>query len=191
MPPPLPVILAAYSAEWPRMVASHAERLRVLGPSLVAVHHIGSTSVPGLAAKPIIDLMPLVTSLADLDRQRRQVERLGYSWHGELGIAGRRYCTLCDGVGARLVHLHCFEAASPHVERHLAFRDYLRAHPEAAADYENEKRRARDLHPNDSHAYTAEKARWIRAMEVKALAWLAQPGRQAGAASRHGCCSQP
>src|SRR5712691_7315392 len=103
MPPPIPVILAPYNPEWPQIAASHAERLRVLGSILVAVHHIGSTSVPGLAAKPIIDLMPLVTDLAKLDRERRYVEALGYNWHGEFGISGRRYCTLSDEVGTRIV----------------------------------------------------------------------------------------
>jgi GrpB-like predicted nucleotidyltransferase (UPF0157 family) len=77
MPPPIPVILTVYDPAWPRMAASHAERLRVLGPTLVTVHHIGSTSVPGLAAKPIIDLMPLVTDVADLDRERRRASERG------------------------------------------------------------------------------------------------------------------
>ena len=184
MPPPIPVVLAPYDAEWPRVAARHAERLRVLGATLVAVHHIGSTSVPGLAAKPIIDLMPLVTDLADLDRERRRVEALGYEWHGELGISGRRYCTLSDAAGVRIAQLHFFAADSPQVARHIAFRDYLRAHPDAAGAYEKEKRRARDLHPDDSHAYTDEKDAWIRDMETKALAWFAEQeadrrGRQA------------
>ncbi len=156
------------------MASSLAERLRVLGPTLVTVHHIGSTSVPGLAAKPIIDLMPITTTLADLDRQRRCVETLGYVWYGELGISGRRYCTLSDTAGVRVAQLHFFEADSPQIERHIAFRDYLRAHPEAAIAYENEKRRARDLHPNDSHAYTDQKATWIRDTEAKALIWFAE-----------------
>jgi hypothetical protein len=88
MPPPIPVFLAGYNPQWPDMAAGHAERLRVLGPILIVVHHIGSTSVPGLIAKPIIDLMPLVTDLAGLDRERRRVEALGYDWHGEFGISG-------------------------------------------------------------------------------------------------------
>jgi GrpB-like predicted nucleotidyltransferase (UPF0157 family) len=174
MPPPIPVILAPYNPEWPRMAASHAERLRVLGSILVTVHYVGSTSVPGLAAKPIIDLMPVVTNLAKLDRERRCVEALGYNWHGELGISGRRYCTLPDEVGIRIVQLHFFNADSSHVERHIAFRDYLRAHPDTASAYEKEKRRARDLHSNDSHAYTDEKAAWIRDTEAKALIWFAE-----------------
>ena len=170
---PIPVILAAYNPDWPQMAASHAERLRVLEPALIIVHHIGSTAVPGLAAKPIIDLMPLVTDLADFDRERGRVEALGYDWHGELGLSGRRYCTLSDETGTRLVQLHFFKADSPHAKRHLALRDYLRAHPNAASAYENEKRRARDLHPNDSYAYTDEKDAWIRKTEATALIWYA------------------
>lgn len=129
--------------------------------------------MPGLAAKPIIDLMPVVTDLADLDRERGRVEALGYNWHGEYGISERRYCTLCDESGIRMVQLHFFKADSPQAKRHLAFRNYLRAHPEAASAYEIEKRRARDLHPNDSHAYTDAKAAWIRKTEALALVWFA------------------
>jgi GrpB-like predicted nucleotidyltransferase (UPF0157 family) len=155
------------------MAAGHSERLRVLGATLVSVHHIGFTSVPGLAAKPIIDLMPLVTDLGELGRERRCVEALGYDWHGELGISGRHYCTLSNEAGARIVQLHFFNADSPQVERHIAFKDYLRAHPDAARAYEKEKRRAGDLHPDDSHAYTDEKAAWIRDTEARALIWFA------------------
>jgi GrpB-like predicted nucleotidyltransferase (UPF0157 family) len=181
MPPPIPVILAPYNPKWPEMAASHAECLRVLGACLVTVHHIGSTSVPGLAAKPIIDLMPLVTDMADLDRDRGHVEALGYNWHGELDVPGRRYCTLSDETGIRIAQLHFFNADSPQVERHIAFRDYLRSHPQVASAYETEKRRARDLHPNDSHAYTDEKAAWIREAEAKALLWF----REQNTARRH------
>src|SRR5271170_5132259 len=116
-PPPIPVILAPYNLHWPHMAARHAVRLRVLGSTLVIVHHIGSTAVPGLAAKPILDLMPLVTNLADLDRQRARVEALGYQWYDELGISGRRYCALIDATGTRIVQLHFFQTDSPHIER--------------------------------------------------------------------------
>jgi GrpB-like predicted nucleotidyltransferase (UPF0157 family) len=172
LPPPIPVLLVPYDPEWPNLAKMHSAQLSVLGSVLVIVHHIGSTSVPGLAAKPIIDLMPLVSSLSDLDRERSRIETLGYGWHGELGIPGRRYCTLSDELGNRIVQLHFFAANSPQVTRHLAFRDYLRAHPEEMKAYEKEKQRARDLYPDDSHAYTDEKAAWIRATETKALRWL-------------------
>jgi GrpB-like predicted nucleotidyltransferase (UPF0157 family) len=176
MPPPFPVVLVEYDPAWPGLAAELAARLGVLGPVLTKVHHIGSTSVQGLAAKPIIDLMPLVTDLAALDRLRSRVEGLGCEWHGELGIAGRRYCTL-DDAGRRRAQLHFFEAGGPQVERHLAFRDYLRAHHEAARDYAREKRRARDLHPDDSHAYCDEKAGWIKDAEKRALLWACEERR--------------
>jgi GrpB-like predicted nucleotidyltransferase (UPF0157 family) len=116
--------------------------------------------------------------LADLDRERGLVETLGYDWHGELGISGRRYCTLSDETGSRIVQLHFFVVNSPHAKRHIAFRDYLRTHPEVAGAYEKEKHRARDLYPNDSHAYSDEKGAWIRHMEVKALIWFAKHDRE-------------
>jgi GrpB-like predicted nucleotidyltransferase (UPF0157 family) len=166
------VILAAYDPEWPRAAERHAERLLVLGPCLICVHHIGSTSVPGLAAKPIIDLMPLVTDLAHLDRQRQSVEALGYDWRGEYGISGRRYCTLSDPAGIRVAHFHFFRADSPQAKRHIAFRDYLRAHRDVAEAYENEKRRAQRLHPDNARGYSDEKDAWIRNTEAKALIWF-------------------
>jgi len=96
MLPPIPVVLAAYNTEWPQIAAAHADRLRTLGSILVMVYHIGSTAVAGLATKPIIDLIPLVDDLGNLERERWHVEALGHNWHGELGVSGRRYRTLPD-----------------------------------------------------------------------------------------------
>jgi hypothetical protein len=129
--------------------------------------------------------MPLVADLEELDQKRPQIERLGYGWHGEYGIAGRRYCTLCNGAGIRIVQLHFFAADSPQVLRHIAFRDYLRAHPQTARAYEVEKRRARDLHSNDSRAYTDEKAAWIKETEAKALIWYADGNPNANSKLKH------
>lgn len=171
MPPPIRVELVPYDATWPAMAAEFMSQLRALGGFIVEVHHFGSTSVPGLSAKPIIDLMPVVASLSELDRRQPDVVALNFEWHGEFGMAGRRYCTLNDGDGRRIAQLHFFEAGSSHVVRHLAFRDYLRAHLETARAYEKEKRRARDLHPDDSHAYTEAKDAWIRQIEARALIW--------------------
>jgi len=126
-----------------------------------------------LAAKAIIDLMSVVSGLDELDRKRSLVEALGYCWHGEYGIPERRYCTLSDESGRRIAQVHFFTAASPHVRRHLAFRDYLGAHPNERRAYEEEKRRARDLFPDDSLAYGSEKAAWIETVEARALAWFA------------------
>lgn len=74
MLPPIPVAIVPYTLPWPAVAQRHADRLHVLGSTLVAMHHVGSTSVPGLAAKPVIDLIPVVADLAELDRQRSRIE---------------------------------------------------------------------------------------------------------------------
>jgi GrpB-like predicted nucleotidyltransferase (UPF0157 family) len=120
--------------------------------------------------------MPEVADLRRLDEARARIEALGYGWWGELGLPGRRYCTLNDAeTGQRRIQLHCFATGSPEIARHVAFRDYLRAHPELARVYDEEKERCRALHPLDSHAYTDCKSAWIRRIESEALVFFRPP----------------
>jgi GrpB-like predicted nucleotidyltransferase (UPF0157 family) len=169
---PKPVKLVPYSAEWPTTAERELGRLvHALHGLVVAGHHIGSTAVPGLSAKPVIDLLLVVRGLAELDRREAAFRHLGYRCRGENGIAGRRYYTLDDTLtGRRQFQVHCFTAGRGEVGRHLAFRDYLRTHPEAARAYEAEKRRCRELHPDDSNAYCDAKAGWIAGVLPLALA---------------------
>lgn len=171
MPAPIEVELVPHSVAWAVNADEESKRFAAaLGANLVLVHHVGSTAIPSICAKPILDLMPEVHSLDTLDAMKSVVQRLGYEWWGEYGIRGRRYCTLNDATtGRRLVQLHCFETGDPEIERHLAFRDYLRAHPEVALAYDEEKRRCRDLHPDNSHLYTDAKAAWIDSVMPLAL----------------------
>ncbi|GLS16999.1 hypothetical protein GCM10007874_00140 [Labrys miyagiensis] len=142
-----------------------------MGPTLLTVHHVGSTAVPGIRAKPILDLIPVVKCLPELERRRADLEALGYEWWGEFGLPGRRYCTKADPVTARrLVQLHCYVEGSSEIVRHLAFRDYLRERPDVAAAYDREKARCQSLHPDNSHAYGDCKNAWIRKIESEALA---------------------
>jgi GrpB-like predicted nucleotidyltransferase (UPF0157 family) len=162
------VCVLPHDPRWRDLAARESERLtQALGGTIVAVEHFGSTAVPGLAAKPVIDLMPIVTDLDEL------VEDLGYQWHGEFELPGRRFCTHDGQDGTRLFHLHFYERGAPLIARHLIFRDYLRAHPAAARAYEAEKRRAGALYSDDSLAYNREKAAWVTREEAKALAWHA------------------
>jgi GrpB-like predicted nucleotidyltransferase (UPF0157 family) len=171
MPAPIAVILAPHNPAWVGQAQEEGERLKAaIGDVILAIHHIGSTAIPGICAKPILDLIPVVRSLADLDIKRQALENLGYVWWGEYGLPGRRYCTFDNPqTGSRTVQLHCFEQGSPEIKRHLAFRDYLRSHPELAREYEAEKSSCRDQHPSDSHAYSDCKAAWIRRIEEMAL----------------------
>jgi GrpB-like predicted nucleotidyltransferase (UPF0157 family) len=135
---PFVIELCAHDSAWSAIASREAERLfATLGALLLDVHHIGSTAIPGMRAKPIVDLIAVVRGLAAVDEKQRDVEALGYAWHGEFGIAERRYCVLVDSVtGLSVVHLHMFAAGSDQITRHLAFRDYLRTHDDEARAYE-------------------------------------------------------
>ncbi len=171
MPPPFKVQLASYDPLWVSIAAGESQRLETaLGDHLLGVHHIGSTSIPGIRAKPVIDLMPVVKCLNQLDQGQRCIEALGYGWWGEYGLPERRYCIKDDPrTGRRLFQLHCYQDGSSEIGRHLAFRDYLRSRPALAREYEAEKLRCQALHPNSSHAYDDCKNAWIRRVEREAL----------------------
>ena len=173
-PSVIPVELVAHRAEWAQMAAVETARLKAaLGDNLIAVHHVGSTAIPNIMAKPIVDLMPTVRDLAVLDTQAKAVRDLGYKWHGEFGLEGRRFCTFADPrTGARIFQLHFFRPNNDNAIRMLAFRDYLRSHPFVAKAYEMEKLHAASLQPHDTTAYTAEKNDWIKRVEKDAMDWV-------------------
>jgi len=130
------MVVVAYRAEWPRQYEAEALLLRqALGDELVRAHHIGSTAVSGLAAKPIIDILLEIRSVEYLDTRNNTMEQLGYLPRGELGIPGRRYYS--KGGDHRTHHVHAFSECDPHIEEHLAFRDYLRTQPQVTASRPN------------------------------------------------------
>lgn len=178
-PEPFAVELQPHSARWAAMAAEESQRLKAaLGDLLIVVHHIGSTAIPPIMAKPVVDLIPIVSDISRLDAQEATVRALGYKWFGEFGLPGRRYCYLKDArSGQRLFQLHCYQDGSPEVPRHLAFRDYLRAHPALAREYEAEKIRAATARSDDVNAYNDEKNDWIKRVEKDALAWFSAAPR--------------
>lgn len=159
-----PAWAAAFAAEADNIAAA-------LGTTAVRIHHIGSTAIPDIQAKPIIDLLLEVDSLDGLDRKAARLEALGYEALGEFGIARRRYFRRDDAEGTRTHQLHAFEQGVPDVVRHLAFRDYLRAHPAAAAEYGALKRRLAEAHAHDRAAYVAGKDAFVKEHERRALRW--------------------
>lgn len=167
--------LAPHHPRWKRVFSDEAhliyDRLRLED---LRLHHCGSTSVPEILAKPIIDIVGSVASLAELDLRRRTLEDIGYEWKGEHGIPGRRYAVLGRAEGGALAHLHLFERGRKEFEDHLLFRDYLRADATAAREYEAEKTRLATL-PSSREAYTNAKSTWITEAMKRAATWRRPP----------------
>lgn len=165
------VKVTEYDPAWPEMFRKEAQIIRgILGDNCVEIYHIGSTAVPGLAAKPIIDIMPVVNDLAAVDAAAAAFEKAGYEYMGEFGIAGRRY--LRKGGDERTHQIHIFSRHDDtNIRRHLAMRDYLRAHEAERREYGILKKRLAEKYPYDIDGYCDGKDAFVSAMETKALAW--------------------
>lgn len=131
------------------------------------IYHIGSTSVPGLAAKPIIDILIETPGLSLWPEDR--LEGLGYTGKGEHGIKGRAF--YYKGEHVRRFHLYVFEKESEGSGRHLALRDYLRSFPVKAKEYESIKKQAAARHPHSPSEYMNEKHDVVQMLEQEALRW--------------------
>jgi GrpB-like predicted nucleotidyltransferase (UPF0157 family) len=143
-----------------------------LGGNLLEIHHIGSTAIAGIYAKPVIDMLAVVLDIAAVDRCSGEMESLGYVEMGEFGVAGRRFFRRDNSAGDRTDQVHIFQAGSPHIRRHLAFRDFMRSHAELATQYSDLKSRQAEAHPNDIEMYMDGKDGFIKEMEAKAMAWV-------------------
>lgn len=136
------VILQTFDPKWKRLFSDEAyivfDELR---NESLRLYHCGSTSVEGLDAKPIIDIVGSVQSLEDLDKDKVKFESIGYEYKGEYGIKGRRYCVLYNpGKTIGYVHLHIFQHDDLQVKKHLSFRDHLRSSVDDREAYLNHKK---------------------------------------------------
>jgi GrpB-like predicted nucleotidyltransferase (UPF0157 family) len=169
--------VVSHDPEWASKFEIEAGRvIETLGATVVRMHHIGSTAIPRIKAKPVIDILLEVGSLKTLDEKSSMLEALGYEAKGEFGISGRRYFRLNDSWGMRTHQIHAFEAGTPDVIRHIAFRDYMRAHPSAAEEYSSLKERLANAYPNDMAAYMEGKDVFIKQYEGRALLWANTSG---------------
>lgn len=169
------VLVVTYDSQWP--VAFQAERDRIveaIGSDKIAIEHIGSTAVPGLAAKPIIDLMIGLDSLSDSPPLISALQRIGYEYVPEFEsvMPERRYFRR-DHDGRRTHHLHMVEQGSEIWTRHVAFRDFLRTHPERAQAYGQLKAHLAAQYPQDAPSYMEGKDALIKVLEALALDWFA------------------
>ena len=152
---------------------AQAELTRVgeaLGAVAVGLEHVGSTAVPGLAAKPILDLLVAVTALEPQAAYVEPLERLGYLFAPDADSPDFHFFGK-PPERPRSHHLHVCEAGSDHARRHLAVREYLRAHDEEVARYGALKRELAARHPGDRLAYIAGKAAYMEALEARAVRW--------------------
>ncbi|MEG4069883.1 GrpB family protein [Microcoleus sp. Pol11C2] len=142
-----------------------------LTENVVAIHHIGSTAIPQIHAKPIIDMLVEVKDITKVDTQTSAMEALGYEAMGQFGISGRRFFRKGNEAGIRTHHIHTFEVAAPQIERHLAFRDYMISHPENAQQYSELKRELANKYFDNIQGYMDGKDGFIKAMDMKAAKW--------------------
>ena len=159
-----------YNPSWPAaFVAVRQALATLLGPAARTIHHVGSTAVPGLVAKPVLDVLVETPSLGLIDEATPDLVERGYEARGEYGIEGRRYFSRAAAPGLKL-HLHAFESGHERIAKHLRFRDYLLAHPEEAARYARLKQELAIRYANDRDAYQEGKAAFIAEVQARAAA---------------------
>jgi GrpB-like predicted nucleotidyltransferase (UPF0157 family) len=168
------VRIVDYDPAWPAQAAAELGRVgEALGRVAVRLDHVGSTAVPGLAAKPIVDLQVAVAALEPQAAYVEPLEAIGYLFV-PYATAPEYHFFGKPPERPRTHHLHVCLAGSFEERRHLAVRDYLRAQPREAARYEAVKRESARLHPEDRIAYMAGKEGFILEMERRALDWAAR-----------------
>jgi GrpB-like predicted nucleotidyltransferase (UPF0157 family) len=160
--------IVPYDPGWATIFEKERQMLLHALPYVIhEVYHIGSTSVKGLAAKPIIDILLVVSSLSDLDSSIHVFEKFDYESMGEFGIKGRRYYR--KGRSNRTHQIHAFQENDPNIVRHIVFRDYLESHAEIRIEYANLKTALAKTCNNDIERYCAGKDKFIKYHEAEAL----------------------
>ena len=163
-----PIIVVDYNANWSSQYEQEKiEIIKALGDTIVDIQHIGSTSVPGLAAKPVIDIL-LGLEISPNAAQISSLEALGYLYLGEFGIPGRHYFR--RGM-PRTHQIHAVQVNSEFWKTHILFRDFLRTHPEAGWQYEALKRHLAVEFRYERDRYTDSKAPLINQLLVQAKVW--------------------
>lgn len=154
------VVVAGYDPSWPATFRALRDRVAAaLGPTAERIEHVGSTAVPDLPAKPIIDMVAVVATRAAVPDAITRLHPLGYRHEGDLGIAGREAFTTPPGAPPH--HLYVCAAGEPELAKMIAFRDHLRAHPDAAARYARLKRDLAARFGADRAGYTDAKSTFV------------------------------
>jgi GrpB-like predicted nucleotidyltransferase (UPF0157 family) len=153
-----------YDITWEKKFKAEAKKIEeIFRQIFVDIHHIGSTAIPLVKAKPIIDILVEVEDINKVDSYNRQMEELGYEALGEYGIPKRRFFQ--EGGNNRTHHVHIFEKGSPQIKRHIDFRDYLISHPKVAGEYSRLKEKLAKKYRYDIDKYQEGKESFIRKID--------------------------
>ena len=165
--------LLPYDNQWANIFEIEKIRLtEILKNSIIHIHHMGSTSIPAMPAKPIIDILAEVSSFEGLETHNPALERIGYEARGEYGIADRRYYKKHATDNNLGFHLHAYLENSFQVNRHLAFRDYLRLKPEIAQKYVAIKEQYSDADGILSADYQLAKKPFVDDLSIEAVEYF-------------------
>ncbi|RWL75790.1 MAG: GrpB family protein [Mesorhizobium sp.] len=160
---PLTSSIRSYDPQWPQKYADEAARLApIFGSALLELHHVGSTAVPGLAAKPEIDILAVVNSTGVPEEWARSFEKLGYRRGGDLSPGHHFFKRDIEGV--RTHKLHICREAHPSVAELLRFRDHLRRHPDDRVKYQELKIKLERENTEGIREYLSAKAPFIRSV---------------------------
>ncbi|WP_374967239.1 GrpB family protein [Lysinibacillus sp. RS5] len=163
------VRLSDYTGDWKLMFEEEVKILKaIFGDEITSFEHFGSTSIPGMKAKPVIDMMCIVNEIEKIDSYNEQMKLMQYDIAGEWGIEGRRLFR--KGGENRTHHIHFYQSDNPQIKRHIVFRDYLLANPEEASRYSQFKEALANKYES-TRDYSPAKKAFVSAMEKKALAW--------------------
>lgn len=164
IPPVVEVV--PYNEEWPTFYEAEAEKIRAaIGQNCVTIHHIGSTAVPGLDAKPIIDILVVVKNILHVDQAADDLALHGYVAKGEHGIPFRRF--FHRRAELPKANVHVFEEGNPEIARHIHFRNYLKNNGDSLRQYAKLKQTLAQKHANDIDAYTIGKDAFVKSIDQK------------------------
>lgn len=156
------VVVLPYDEQWRQdFIRIKAELTNTLGQLTIGIEHVGSTSVQGLSAKPIIDIDVIIKDYTVLENVVSALREIGYQHEGNLGIVGREAFKYDGKEHLQKHHLYVCPEDSPELKRHIAFRDYLRTHPDAVREYSHIKEEAVKQFPDDIERYIGYKSPFI------------------------------
>ena len=160
------VELVEYDAEWPLLYVEAVDKIKsILGENCNEIHHIGSTAIPNICAKPIIDILPVVNDIKKVDSLNHQFEVLGYVCMGEYGIPGRRF--YWKSKEKRTHHIHLFEKGSSEISRHVEFKNFMISHSDYAKSYSLIKQHLAKVFFDDIENYVDGKASFVQYIDYK------------------------